>query len=69
MENTIYWLIGIVVAFTGIGLGMPYQGKVLLKPEDSKKIGKQLHKAGIIWIAIASLFLVVVLILQFSSLL
>ena len=64
MNDTIRWLIGIVLAMAGIGLGMFYQGKVLLKPDEKQKIGKQLYILGKIWIAIAVFYLVVVVGLQ-----
>jgi len=66
IDDTIRWLIGIVIAFAAVGLGMFYQGKVLLKPEESKKIGEQLRFAGIIWIVIAISYLVVMVTLSFT---
>jgi len=64
MEDTIRWLIGIVLAFAGVGLSSFYQGKALMNPDKSKIIGKQLYNVGIIWVAIAFLYLLVVVLLQ-----
>ena len=64
MEDTIQWLIAIVVAFVGIGISFLYQGRALMKPEDSKRIGWQLRGIGALWIAIGIIFLTVVIFLQ-----
>lgn len=64
MNETVRWLIAIVIAFAGIGLGMFFQGKALMNPEKHKAIGKQVYKTGIVWIAIAIIYLIVVILLQ-----
>lgn len=62
--ETIRWLIGIVLAFAAVGLGLFYQGEALLKPEESKNIGKKMRTAGLWWIGIAIFYLIVVIVLQ-----
>jgi len=57
------WLIGIVLAMLGIGMNMYYQGKILLKPEENKKTGKQLLVYGKIFIYVAGIYLIVYLII------
>ena len=46
MNDTILWLISVVMAFAGVGLGLYYQGKAPMNPDDSKKIGRQIYIAG-----------------------
>ena len=69
MSDLICWLIGIVLALAGVGLGMFYQGKVLLTPEEGKKriIGKQLYLTGQVLIVIAFVYLIVVIVLQLRA--
>jgi uncharacterized membrane protein YidH (DUF202 family) len=50
MENINLWIITVMIAISGIALHLYYQGKVLAKPENSRKIGEQMWKASIAWI-------------------
>lgn len=56
------WLIGIILATLAIGMNMYFQAKILLKPEENKKTGKQLLVYGQLFIYIAGIYLIVYLI-------
>ena len=58
MESINLWIITVMIAMSGIALHLYYQGKVLAKPENSKKIGKQMWIASLIWfVTIIGLFI------------
>ena len=64
MNAVVYWLIGIVLAMFGIGLGLFYQGRYLLAPESEKlKRAKEIKNVGIWWLVIGVIYLIVVLLL------
>ena len=52
MESINLWIATVIIAMSGIALHLYYQGRVLAKPEDTKRIGKQMWKAGIMWFVI-----------------
>lgn len=52
MESINLWIATVIIAMSGIALHLYYQGKVLVKPEDTKKIGKQMWIVSIIWFVI-----------------
>lgn len=64
MINTILWLIGVVVAFVGVGRGLTYQGEALMKPEESKRIGRRMRTFGWAWIGVAAFYVVVIIVLS-----
>ena len=64
MGDTILWTLGIVVGLGLVGIGFYYQGKVLLKPEESKKTGVQLYRLGIALIAWAFIYIIILIILD-----
>jgi hypothetical protein len=54
----IAWLVGIVLAFAGVGIHLYYHGKALERPQQSRRIGREMRIAGWWWVGIAfSLFL------------
>ena len=58
MESINLWIVTVIIAISGIALHLYYQGKVLAKPEDTKKIGQQMWIAGLMWfIIIIGLFI------------
>ncbi|NQW24421.1 MAG: hypothetical protein HQ475_13370 [SAR202 cluster bacterium] len=59
MEETILWLIGIALAFAGVGIGMYYQGKAMVRPECTKAIGREMLVAGKIWIMLGGVWIIV----------
>ena len=66
-DSAILWSIAIVVSSAFLGMGMFFQGKILLKPEDSIKMGKQLKGWGIaliVWAIIHLLVVSVVLVIK-----
>lgn len=52
MENINLWIVTVMIAMGGIALHLYYQGRVLAKPENSKKIGEQMWKASLVWFVI-----------------
>ena len=52
MESINLWIITVIIAMSGISLHLYYQGRVLAKPEDTKRIGEQMWKAGLVWFVI-----------------
>ena len=46
MGDTVLWLISVVIAFAGVGIGLMYQGKALMNPDDSKEIGRKMNFVG-----------------------
>lgn len=58
MESINLWIITVIIAISGIALHLYYQGRVLAKPEDAKKIGQQMWIASLMWfIIIIGLFI------------
>ena len=64
MNDTILWLIGVVVAFVGVARGLTFQGEALMKPEESKRIGRKMRTFGWAWIGIAAFYVVVIIVLS-----
>ncbi len=64
MINTILWLIGIVVVFVGVARGLTFQGEALMKPEESKRIGKRMRTFGWAWIGVAAFYIIVIIVLS-----
>lgn len=64
MSSTILWLISVVIAFAGVGIGLMYQGKALMNPDDSKEIGRKMNIVGWWWIGIAIFWLIIALLLD-----
>lgn len=52
MESVNLWIITVIIAMSGITLHLYYQGKVLAKPENSRKIGEQMWKGSLIWLVL-----------------
>lgn len=52
MESINLWIATAIIAMSGIALHLYYQGKVLAKPENSKKIGEQMWKVSLMWLVI-----------------
>lgn len=67
MDDTIRWLITVVIAFSGVGLALFYQGKALMKPEESKKVGRQLYVVGAVWVGLAVFWLFVALLFTYLA--
>ena len=64
MNDVVYWLIGIALAMSGIGLGLYYQGRYLLAPEGEKlKRARDIKYVGIWWLIMGIVYLIGVLIL------
>ena len=65
MNGVIYWLIGIVLAMWGIGLGLFFQGKYSLAKdgEEKRRWAERMKKVGIAGLVIGSFYLVVVWVL------
>lgn len=64
MNEVVYWLIGIVLAMWGIGLGLFYQGRYLLAPDKEKpRRARDIKSVGIIWLCIGGFYLIVILLL------
>lgn len=63
MNNTVYWLIGIVLTMSGIGLTMFNQGKLFLAESDAdkKRVAKGIYNTGKVWIGVAFVYLFVVI--------
>jgi len=59
----IFWLIGIIMAFAGVGVSFMFQGAALERPQDAQRIGKKMRVAGYWWIGAAILFIIVLIIL------
>ena len=64
MNDTILWLIGVVVAFVGVARGLVYQGEALMKPEESKRIGRRMRTFGWAWIGVAAFYVAVIIVLS-----
>jgi hypothetical protein len=57
MESINLWIATVMIAISGIALHLYYQGRVLAKPENSKKIGEQMWKASLAWfVTLTALF-------------
>ena len=64
MIELIAWLIGIVLAMSGVGLGLLFQGKYLLAAENEKeRIAENMKTGGIIWLSICVFCFVVLLVI------
>jgi len=65
MSDVIYWLIGIVVAMWGIGLGLFFQGRYSLAEdrEEKRRWAERMKRVGIAWLVIGSFYLVIVWVL------
>ena len=65
MNEVVYWLIGIVLAMWGIGLGLFYQGRYLLAKdrEEKQRRARNMKRVGIIWLCIGLFYFVAVIIL------
>ncbi|MDY6892882.1 MAG: hypothetical protein SVO26_04090 [Chloroflexota bacterium] len=46
MESINLWIFTVIIAMSGIALHLYYEGKVLARPENSRKIGEQMWKAA-----------------------
>jgi len=64
MIDTILWLIGVVVAFVGVGRGLTFLGEALMKPEESKRIGRKMRTFGWVWIGVAAFYVVVIIVVS-----
>ncbi len=64
MNDPILWLIGVVVAFVGVARGLTFQGEALMKPEESKRIGRKMRTFGWAWIGVAAFYVVVIILLS-----
>ena len=64
-DNTIPWLVTVITAFAGVGIGFFYQGKALMKPEEKKQVGRQLYKLGKLWMGLAFLWAIALLLLAY----
>jgi len=65
MSDVIYWLIGIVLAMWGIGLGLFFQGRYSLAEdrEEKRRWAERMKRVGIAWLVIGSFYLVIVWVL------
>ena len=52
MESINLWITTVIIAVSGIALHLYYQGRVLAKPKDTKRIGEQMWKVGLMWFVI-----------------
>ena len=65
MIELIAWLIGIVLAMSGIGLGLLFQGKYLLAEdrEEKRRWAERMKRVGIAGFVIGGFYLVVIWVL------
>lgn len=64
MNETVLWLIPVVLAYVGIGLGLMYQGDALARPEQSKSIGRKMRYVGWVWTGLGVMWLIVIIVLM-----
>ena len=64
MESINLWIATVMIAMSGIALHLYYQGRVLAKPEDTKRIGEKMWKVGIGWLVIIMVLFIIFLVIN-----
>jgi hypothetical protein len=55
MLQTSYWILGIGLTMTGVGLTLLYQGEALKRSRQNQDIGKRSYGAGLAWTVLGGL--------------